>query len=45
MPACNFAFVQARQKECGYSEVYNLATVHVLDRQAMKSVPSQMLLR
>jgi hypothetical protein len=39
------AFVKARQKELGCAEVYNLATVNVLGGQALKSVPSQMLLR
>ena len=41
----NIAFVKARQKEIGYAEVNNQAVVQVLGSQAMKSVPSQMLLR
>jgi hypothetical protein len=31
--------------ELGYTEVYNLALVQVPGGQALKSVPSQMLLR
>jgi hypothetical protein len=37
--------VQARQKELGCAEVNNLAVVQVLGGQALKAVPSQMLLR
>jgi hypothetical protein len=43
--AHNIAFVKARQKKIGWSEVKNLAVVQVLGGQALKAVPSQMLLR
>jgi hypothetical protein len=41
----NIAFVKARQKELGCAKIYNLAVVEVLGRQALESVPSQMLFR
>ena len=41
----NIAFVQARQKELGCANIYNLAVVQVLGGQNLKSVPSQMLFR
>jgi hypothetical protein len=43
--AYNIAFVKARQTELGCAELYKSAVVQVLGGQALKSVPSQMLLR